>query len=69
YDTTVVESFGALLEGAMFGTPTRKEGSGLLGAVIDTGDVKTFVKMTGPTDAIENQAEAFERFLDSAQRP
>ncbi len=65
FDATVVESFGAYLEGGMMGTPTRRENYGLLGAVIETPGIGTFVKMTGPAADIEDQRQAFERLLDS----
>ncbi len=65
FDATVVESFGAYLEGGMFGTPTRRENFGLLGAVVETPGSSTFIKMTGPAVDIEEQREAFGRFLDA----
>ncbi|MEL6795610.1 MAG: hypothetical protein AAFO89_02195 [Planctomycetota bacterium] len=68
YDTTIVESFGAYLEGGMMGTPTRRENYGLIGAVIETPDRSTFVKMTGPAEQIEDNREAFDRLLDSMRQ-
>ncbi|MEL6498782.1 MAG: hypothetical protein AAF937_06450 [Planctomycetota bacterium] len=68
YDATVVEAFGAYLEGGMMGTPTRRESYGLIGAVIETPDRSTFVKMTGPDDQIESNREAFDRLLDSMRQ-
>ena len=69
YQATIVETYGAYLEGGMMGTPTRREGYGLIGAVIDTGTTKTFVKMTGPDDVVEAQRAAFNRLLDSMRQP
>lgn len=65
FDATVIETFGAYLEGAMFGTPQRRENYGLVGAVIETPGASTFIKMTGPEVDIEEQREAFDRFLDA----
>lgn len=65
YNATVVEAFGAYLEGGMMGTPTRRENYGLVGAVIETPGTSTFVKMTGPADQIDDNREAFDRLLDS----
>lgn len=68
YDTTVIEAYGAYLEGGMMGSPTRRENYGLVGAVIETPGTSTFVKMTGPDDQIDDNREAFDRLLDSMQR-
>lgn len=68
YEATVVETYGAYLEGGMMGTPTRRENYGLVGAVIETPDRSTFIKMTGPADQIEDQRTAFDRLLDGMQR-
>lgn len=68
YPATVVEAFGAYLEGGMMGTPTRRENYGLAGAVIETPGSSTFVKMTGPADQIEEQLPAFDILLDSMRR-
>ncbi|MEO0631992.1 MAG: hypothetical protein AAFY46_14905, partial [Planctomycetota bacterium] len=68
YDTTVVEAYGAYLEGGMMGSPTRRENYGLVGAVIETPERSTFIKMTGPDNQIDDNREAFDRLLDSMQR-
>ncbi|MEO1534121.1 MAG: hypothetical protein AAFS11_00980 [Planctomycetota bacterium] len=68
YDTTVIEAYGAYLEGGMMGSPTRRENYGLVGAVIETPGTSTFVKMTGPDNQIDDNREAFDRLLDSMQR-
>ena len=69
FPAQIVETYGAYLEGGMMGTPTRREAFGLIGAVIDTGATKTFIKMTGPDDVVSEQREAFDQLLSSIRRP
>lgn len=65
FDATVIETFGAYLEGGMMGTPTRRENFGLVGAVIETPGSSTFIKMTGPADQVDDKLTDFDILLDS----
>ncbi|MGP1271850.1 MAG: hypothetical protein ACTS22_00805 [Phycisphaerales bacterium] len=69
FPASIIETYGAYLDGGMFGSPTRRENYGLVGAAIDTGGTKTFVKMTGPADVVSEQRRAFDRLLDSMRQP
>jgi hypothetical protein len=64
-DATVIESYGAYLDGTGMGGSTRRENYGLIGAVVQTPGQLTFIKMTGPADRVEAQRGAFTRLLDS----
>lgn len=68
YDVTMVDLTGDYTEGTMTGNPTTYSDYSLVGAIIDTGATKTFVKMTGPFSLVGDHIANFENMVKGIQK-
>ena len=68
-EVTVAEYVGDYTTGGgmMGGQQTTYSGYSLVGAVIDTGPTKVFVKMTGPTSLVDDERATFDNVLHGIQ--
>lgn len=53
-ELTLVELSGTYLDGGMFGPKTERPDYSMFGAIIPRGQRSVFIKMTGPTDEMED---------------
>ena len=63
---TYVEAEGTFLSGPPFGAKIRKEGYGLVGAIVEGKQGNVFVKMTGPKALTSEASEAFKGMIEGA---
>jgi hypothetical protein len=68
YDVTMVDLTGDYTAGGMGGSPTTYNDYSLVGAIIDTGATKTFVKMTGPFSLVGDHMSNFENMIRGIQK-
>jgi len=68
YDVTTIDLTGDYTVGGMRGSPTTYNDYSLVGAVIDTGATKTFIKMTGPFSLVGDHLPMFENMIRGIQK-
>jgi len=69
YDVTTIDLTGDYTAGGMGGTPTTTYNDySFVGAVIDTGATKTFIKMTGPFSLVGDHLPMFENMIHGIQK-
>lgn len=68
FPVTVVELTGDYTEGTMMGAGTTYNDYTMVGAILETGPTKTFIKMTGPFSLVSDQRANFESMLRGIQK-
>lgn len=68
YEITIADMTGDYTSGGMTGNPVVHNDYSLVGAIIDTGATKTFVKMTGPFSLVGDHMANFENMLRGIQK-
>ncbi len=68
-ETTLVEFNGTYMEGSMRGPKTERPDYTMLGAIIPQGRSSLFIKLTGPSYAVDDLYDDWTAFINSMSRP
>lgn len=67
-DLTLVELSGTYMDGGMFGPKTERPDYSMFGAIIPQGQRSVFIKMTGPTDEMDDLHSEWIALIESVGR-
>jgi len=68
-EATLVELTGTYVEGAMGGNPVTREGWTMLAAIFPQGRSSLFLKLTGPSGAVDDAYDDWMAMIESVARP